>query len=709
MTITDGQHGGTPAWFQAVSNPRSVALLGASDNPQRVAGRVQHFLAKWGYDGSIYPVTSRRDTVQGRPAIAVLADIAEPIDVAFVMLRAEEVPGAIRDCVSARVRTVVIGSSGFAESGAEGAALERSLSEAIEGSDTRIIGPNCNGVVSIRSRFTASFMTGLDTDRHGLSDDGVAVVAQSGAIGAFIFSIGQGSGLGIGTFIATGNETDVGFEEVIAALVRDPGTRVIVGYIEGLRDASQFVTAARAAAAAGKPIVILKAGSTDVGSRAVVSHTGSLAGADRVYDGVFAQLGIYRAASLAQLVDVTRIYALHGQTIGSRLSIVTISGGAGILAADRATAAGLQVPAWSEEWARRVGGFLPSFAATKNPIDSSSIQSDPDALENVIWVADQHPDSDVTLLIMGNAELFEEPVAARLLALRPQLSAPLVVVWIGGAGHALRRLNEGGIACFDDPTRCIDALAAAVIRDRPSGAEPPAALAVPSPATDDAVTHIAGRAVLDEVRAKALLSSFGLSVVKETVIRCSAEAAAAVEIVGLPAVAKLRSDGLAHKADVGAVLTGLSTTEAVRAATEHLLELAARLGLEEPDIVIAEHLDIAFELIIGSSVDPTFGPVVTVGIGGILAEAVDDVAVLLPSFSEHELDRALRSLRHAKLLRGVRGLPKVDAARLAPALRAVAAAASAPNLSISSIDVNPLAVLRDGRLVAADALVQRFE
>lgn len=702
-------------WLGRALNPEVVALLGVSDHSDRLAGRVQHFLDRWGFGGRVYPVDARRPTVQGRATVGSLAEIPEPIDVAFVMLAAADVPAAVRDCVAHGIRVVIVGSSGFAEMGDAGRALEDELRAAVAGSSTRVIGPNCNGIVAARSRFAASFMTGLDTDRFELGDGGVSIVSQSGAIGAFIFTIGQTSGLRPGTFIATGNEVDVGFEEAMLALVEDPGTRVILSYVEGLRAGPAFRRAARAAAEAGKPIVLLKAGRTSAGARAAVSHTGALAGSSRVYSDVLWQLGVCEVDSIEQLVAVGRICAAYGSDLGSRLTIITMSGGAGILATDRAVAGGLSVPAWSPTWVALVAEHLPAFAATANPIDSSILMTDEAALENTLRVADENPETDIIVTIMGNAERSETELSTRLLRLRDTLRKPVVAVWIGASGTAVSLLNAGGLPAFADPSDCIDALAV-LHRSRPVEVEPDAPAApttTPAAFTPGALTPAdapagdvgRGGRTLDEVDAATRLAGSDLHFATWRLAGTAVDAGQAADEVGYPVVAKLRAEGLAHKSDLGGVRVGLADRLSVEATAAQLLTLGARLGHPDCEVVVAEQLDIAYELIVGAVSDATFGSLLTVGVGGILAEVLDDVAILLPDFSDADLDRALSQLRLAGLLRGARGHPAVDRPALAAVLRSVALSA-AEDPEIISIDINPLAVLRDGRLVAADALIE---
>jgi acyl-CoA synthetase (NDP forming) len=693
----------TNGWYEKITAPRSVALVGASDDPDKSSGRIQSYLLRWGFSGDVYPINRTRSTVQERVAYASLTELGRPVDVAIVIVPAARVLDAVRECAAVGVGVAVIGSSGFAEVEGTGSDVEAELAEISAISGMRIIGPNCNGVVALRSKFPGSFATALDTTRFEPTDGPVSMVSQSGAIGAFVFYVSQASGLGLGTFVATGNEADIEFAEVIHAMVDDPHTEVILGYVEGLKDGDAFVRAAKAARNAGKRLIVLKVGTTSAGSEAALSHTASLAGEERVYDGVFRQLHVARASSIAGLVDAGRLSAYYGTRLGPKLSVLTMSGGAGILVVDRAAAAGFEISKWDEEWQAELAGVLPSFAAMRNPIDSSAMLADPSMLERVIRIADRHPETDVIVVVLGNAERSEQKFAERLIEVSANVATPIVVVWIGGSGTALRLLNTAGVACFDDPVRCVDALALAVTSVVKLTGERAELLARPDLGD---VTQISGHGALDEVTAKRLLARYGLPVVTEVVVADVGEAAPAAMTVGLPAVAKLRSRHLPHKSEAGGVLLGLETEGQVEQAVSALFMRIRELELDDADVVIARQVETAYELLIGTTTDPVFGPVVTVGIGGVLAEAIDDVVVLLPEFTDDDLDRALRRLRLGKVLEGLRNLPVTSARTLGPALRAVAAAATDPRLEIVSIDVNPLIVTPTGELVAVDALVE---
>jgi acyl-CoA synthetase (NDP forming) len=696
---------GNPAtWLRHLLLPSSVAIIGASADATKPSGVVQRYLQTWGYAGKVYPVNPGHECVQGVASFKSARDLPPHVDLAIVMVPAGLVPAALADCAAANIPVAVIESAGFSESGAAGELLEREIISVCDRSGIRVIGPNSNGVVSVRSRLTGSFMTGLDTERFALTDGGISLISQSGAIGAFIFNMAQSSGLGVGTFISTGNETNLGFEEVITALVADSGTDVVLGYIEGLRSGASFVAAARKAAVAGKPLAILKVGRTKEGAEAAALHTASLAGSDRVYGAVFRQLGVIRVRSLAELVDVGRVLKAMPRPVGTRITVVTMSGGAGILFADRAIECGLELANWDSEWQQRLHEFLPSYATTANPIDGTgAILTDALALAGVMTCALEHPETDIVVLILGNGERYEAATATALLKLASEHSKQFLVVWPGGSGAAVNILNNGGIPAFADPVSCADVVSAVATRQ----VVRKGAGRLPVPYVSVWRRVLTGETeILDEVRSKGLLATYGVPVCREIVLAPGQDLDISVARLGLPLVAKLHSPGLTHKTEVGGVRKNLFTYASVVQAVNDLLGRATYIGLPDADVVLAEQVDIALELFVGATVDPTFGPLVTFGLGGVFAEALDETCMLLADFSDDEFEAALRRPVFSRMFSGFRGLPAVNSEQLLSVIRSVSSVILDEEAGVRAIDVNPLAVSREGRIVAVDASVQ---
>lgn len=695
---------------------RSVALVGASEDLTKVGGRVLHFLMRYEYAGQLHLVNAKRASLHSLPTLPTIEALPDGVELAILAVPAAAVPGALADCGRRGIGSVIVCASGYAEVGPEGAARQDELVQIAAEHGVRMLGPNCLGTIGVSDALMATSMTGLDQDRFVPRDDGLGFVSQSGAVGAFLFNLAQGQGLGIGTFISTGNEADLTLGSVTSALVQRDGTRGILGYIEGVRDPEAFRSALAAAQEQGIPMAFLKVGTSDQGAQAAQSHTGSLAGEDAVYDGLFAQYGVARAHSFQDLLDLGRIMPLP-RARGHRVAIVTISGGAGIVAVDAAATNGLDVPHWDQEWQDRMAAHLPSFATTTNPIDTTGAGIlDGGLMRGVLDLCDEHPETDVTVLILGNMERYEDQVTAMLADIHREHTTPLVVVWVGGSGRPATLLAPHGIPTYSDPVAAMRALGfwahfGARQRERAelsghptdNGARPTAALAITNQARS------AGRRALDELEAKLLLAAAGLPVVPERAADTPQQALTAAHEFGLgqgeAVVVKLLSDQVAHKTEIGGVALGLTTPEAVTQATERILTIAQEHSLEGAGVTVQPQLRSETELILGMKHDPVLGPVVLLGFGGVLAEVLQDVQIRLAPVTVREAGAMIQGLRHVELLRGFRGRPPVDEATLAHVVADFSRLGVALADDVESMEINPMMVMSAGDVMAADALV----
>ena len=695
-------------WFEKVLRPESVALIGASNDPKHTGGRIQGYLSRYGYQGSVFPVNATRDTVQGQRAFPTVLAIEDPVDLAIITVPASQVAETLSACGQKEIGVAYVGTSGFSEVGGAGLALQTEVEQAAKEAGIRLLGPNGNGLISVRANFAASFMTGLDQSRFDLRDQGIGLVSQSGAVGAFIFTLAQASGVGVGTFVSTGNEIDVTFEELVLRLVEDGETRVILGYVEGLRDGRTFVRAARAARKLGKTIVLLKVGSTVEGATAAASHTAALVGEDSVYDGVLRQLGVIRARSIAHLLDVARLLIKFESRIHNRMSVFTISGGLGIMLSDLASKAGIKLADWSPDLRARAQALLPPWASTKNPIDTTGlIARDPECLSNLLEISEENPLSDFTVIALGNFEATELATSDLLLDLSSRLTKPIIPVWVAGSGQAMDRLNHGGLPCFSEPAPLIEALSS--VLNRHLDGDPSILRTDPSHVSE--VRQIvdearsAGAKMLDEVAAKRVLALYGIPTVIEHVVHSPDDISSAIHDCGFPLVAKLRSRFLSHKSEFGGVKTGLANKSQVNAAIAELRQLGRSLEIPDASILLQAQIPPGIELMLGMKVDSTFGPVVTLGVGGVFADALDDLQVGLADLSAGDVSHMLKSLRNQRLFQGYRGMPIVSGDTITPAVLNLARLARDLTADFSSIDINPLIIYNPGPgLTAVDAL-----
>jgi len=697
-STTPAPSASTAGWLAQLYEPRSVAVVGASDDIKLPGGRLLQFMLNYGFAGPIYPVNPNRATVQGRTAYKSLLDLPERVDIAILLVAAAASVEALRQCAQRGIPVVMIGSSGFSEIGPEGALLQAQLAEIARNAGIRIIGPNTNGIINTHNGFTATFSPILDQQGFTLRDGPLAIVSQSGAIGGALYYDGQRSALPVGRLYNSGNEMDISLEMVIDALLDGPdgpgSISTVLCYVEGLRHPALFIAAARKARRLGKHIVMLKAGVTEAGAKAAAAHTASLSGEDRVYDGVLRELGVVRARGLAHLLDIGRVFAAYPKSFGKRASIVSMSGGIGIMLTDALERAGMGLAAFSENVLGEIDPLLPAFLGRHNPLD---VSGGPfhylDRLRALMQIFERNPDSDFTIVAVGAFERRQMEIAEVIADEAKKLGKPVFVLWFGGGDQAVLYLNGQGVPAFPDGERLVAAIAPGATLNTHDTVAPFDDF-VPDELTARAVivrAREAGRQVIDEVDGKIILAAYGIDVVAERVVADASDCAAALATLRLPVVAKLRSDELVHKARVGGVRLGLGDAGAVRAAVTDLLALATRLGLRKADVVLQEQIPAGVELLLGAKQDVTFGAVVTLGIGGVLTEAWHDVQIRLADGTPDAADM-LDQLGHQSLLDGSGGRPVVNQASIAIVLARFARLVRDLSAEVEAIDVNPLIV-----------------
>lgn len=693
--------------YRGFMAPESVAVVGASTDPGKPSGRTLRYLRHYGFHGRAYAVNPTRDEVQGFVSFPSVKDLPETVDLAMIVASAQRVRPALEECVEREIPSVIIVSAGFAETDDAGRALQDELQGCITGSKTRVLGPNCVGIVSTRVNLAATINTGLDQNRFQFRNSGVALVSQSGAMGAFIFSQCQGKGVGLSSMLSTGNEMDVSLTDMLNASIDDPAVTSIVGYIEGIRDGAAFTDALARAQAVGKPIAMMKAGRSETGQRAIASHTGTLAGSDKVYDAVFDHYGVHRLDSIRELGDYVELAAAEHVTGGTRLSIATTSGGAGILAADYCERFGLTIPEWAPAWQEKIAAALPHYSALGNPIDMTGAGGKPEVLEPVLDALLAHPDTDVALLMLGNLENNEDALVELISAKARSSTKPLVVVWVGGSGMPEAVLSARGVPCYREPLDAIRAIAARRPVSPPVSAP---ALEIDADRRRRALDFLSSRTaegrVLDETEGKHLLGLYGIPTVEERAVVTPAEASAAASELGFPVVLKAVHPQLQHKSEHGGVAINLRTAEAVTAAAETMQSrIRAELDLTI-SFTVQRMVPRGCEVLIGVKRDPDFGLLLVLGSGGIMTEVLDDVVIRVPVGSRSEVMAALNELRIGTILKGYRGEAPADIDALIDSVLGVVQLMEEIGDVIDGVDINPVIVGASGEgAVAVDALV----
>lgn len=707
----------TPARLREFFAPRSIAVVGASETSGWARFLVGSAVAA-GFDGPLVPVHPVHKTVFGRKAVPSLRDLPEPVDLAFIMAPLPAVEGVLEDAGAAGVRGAVVLASGYREVGDDGQALQDHLAAHATAHGVTLLGPNCLGFLNAHAR-TAAFALTVPTP---LVAGPVGVALQSGALASVILAFAKAHAIGVSTLTSLGNEAMISTVDVINYLIEDDQTAVIALFLEAISDPQAFAAAAARADSAGKPIVALKAGSSQAGSAAALAHTGSIAGDDAVVDAALRQYNVIRVWSIEELLATAAVLGYSGWPRGRRMGAVTASGGACDLIADRATAEGIEIPRFSEATASAIASHLPPFAEVHNPLDVTGYFL-ANRRASVLTAADFALDAAVDdpgldfVLFSGLTLPDARPPDARLAAALEERvawlagrigSAPIPVIpvsytCIDLSDYGRTLLTKHGIhllAGMDLGVRSIGhALRWLDGRGRlaggSGGSSPRASTA---PAITPRLVRTSGP--WPEADARDLLAAFGVASVPSTMVKASSEAVDAATRYGYPVVLKISSAAVTHKSDIGGVVLDLRTEQDVVTAHERLLTIAADID----GVSVAPMRTGGVELLAGVTVDATFGPVLAVGLGGIWVEMLGDVSLRVLPVDQAEVLRMLGELRGAPLLTGGRGQVAADLDALAGAIASIGDAALSLGNALRALEVNPLWV-NGNQIEALDVLV----
>jgi acetate---CoA ligase (ADP-forming) len=673
--------------LDAVFAPRSVAILGVSRNPAKLGFQLLQNVTKSGYDGAVYPVNPSGESILGLPTTRSVEGLPEGLDLALVSLPAVAVPDAVRRLGARRARAAVVLSSGFGEVDDAGRGTEAELRAIASASGLRLVGPNCMGVYSGPARLNGTYFWDLP-----ILPGGIAVVSQSGAYGGLIFRHLGSRRLGVARFLSIGNQIDVEIAEVIEYLAADRATTLIACFVEALRDGRRFVEIAQRTVRA-KPIVVLKGGRSSAGRRAAGSHTGSLAGADDIYRAAFDGAGVVVADETEEFFDAIEALVVAGarRPASPAVAVITVSGGPSVMAADAAERSGLAVPPLAALVREQLRALLPPFAAVGNPVDLTP-QVDRERIGAAVQVtlADASVAGAVAIDVGLDIPEFADAVIGA-----SNVTGKPVVAFTADAPKIAERFNASGVPTLPSPERAVRAWRALwLARPRPARRTIP-----DQPLADDISRALAEAAgALPYRLARRVLEAVGIRFCREAIVASPDAAGDAADRLGYPVVVKADVEGLLHKTEAGAVRLDLMTRSAV---VDACTTLRARLGA--PRFIVQERVGPGAELLIGGKRDDTFGPVVVVGLGGILTEVVRDVSVRLAPVDRDDAEAMLREGVRERLLAGPRGLPRPRDAALTDAIVGVGRLMlAAPR--VMEVDVNPL-VVSAGSAFAVDAVV----
>ena len=699
--------------LDAVFRPETVAVIGATERPGSVGRTIMWNLVSSPFGGTVFPVNSKRPNVLGIKAYPTISEVPERVDLAVIVAPAPAVPGIVAECVEAGVRGAVVISAGFKETGPEGAELEQRVLQEARRGRMRIVGPNSLGVMSPNYNFNATFAGAIARPGN------VGFLSQSGALLTGILDLSFRENIGFSAFVSVGSMMDVDWGDLIYYLGDDPKTKSIVIYMESIGDAGSFLSAAREVALT-KPIIVIKAGRTEAAGKAAASHTGSLTGSDEVLDAAFRRSGVLRVDSISELFDMAEILGKQPRPKGPRLTVVTNAGGPGVLATDALIQGGGELAEISPETMNSLNDFLPAPWSHGNPVDVLG-DAEPGRYAKTLETAAKDPASDGLLVVLTPQDMTDPTATAEQLAPYARSTGkPVLASWMGGnevaAGKSI--LNGAGIPTFDYP----DTAARAFNNMWRYNYNLRGIYETPELAADNATNgesidrdraaeiiggvRETGREILTEFEAKELLDAYGIPTVQTKVARSADEAVSLAEGFGYPVVLKLNSETITHKTDVGGVQLDLEDAEAVRGAYGRMEEsIRENFGAEHfSGVTVQPMVSLeGYELILGSSLDPQFGPVLLFGSGGSLVEVYKDRALALPPLTTTLARRTMEQTRIHEALKGVRGRAPVDLAALEKLfVRFSQLVVEQP--WIKELDINPLLASAEG-LTALDARV----
>jgi len=677
-------------------NPSSVAVIGASDDPNKVGGRPIHYMLQFGYAGRILPINPQRSTVQGLPCYASLGELDMIPDAAIIAVSGQAACDAVKDCAQRGVATAVVMASGFAETGEAGRLLQQELVEFAHLHGMRLIGPNAQGIANFATGAVLNFSTMFM--EVAPMDGPIAIVSQSGAASVMPYALLREQGFGVRYLIATGNDADLGVSELTRLLADDPVIRLILVYVETISNPQLLAEAAHIARQRGAHIVLLKGGVSQKGAAAAASHTGAMIGKDGALDAFLARHGIWRAKDIQGLINAVPLYLSGFNPHLGRTVVMSHSGAVGVLCADAAERSGLPLTDLAPSTKTRLSEIIPDFATAANPLDlTAALLGNGGMFPRVLDVLSDDPRADMFLIgIPVAGPGYDVPgLAQQTASFMRRTGKPVVMT--APQGNVRQHFQQLGIPTFVSESDAVAALHQYArhllpLAETPTS-EQPAAISA---------THYG---LLDEADSLALLAEAGVPMVEFTLCHDAGHAARVAAEYGDNVVIKGCAAQVPHKSEHGLVYLNLQGTEAARHAAEQCLGALDALGVPHGRVIVARAVKGLHEFMLGAVIDPLFGALVMIGEGGTLVEVRGDSVSLLAPFSEEQALQALATLRISPLLNGFRGQPALDAKALAKAAVALGDFAVRHRDHLLSVDVNPVMVMADG-VVAVDAVVE---
>ncbi len=702
-----------PKNIQSIMAPTSVAVVGATNRRGSVGLAVFRNILDSGYQGVLYPVNPKAKSIQGVKAYPSLTDIPDPIDMAVLVVPSKAVPAVVEEAAAKGIPGVTVITAGFKEIGGEGVELEKKIVEISKKHNIRVVGPNCLGVINTNPEISLNASFARITPQPG----NIAFVSQSGALCTAALDEAAGRNIGFSKFISFGNKADVSEVDFLRYLKDDPDTQVILLYLEDIVNGREFIDVCREITwEARKPIIAIKSGSSPEGAKAAASHTGSMAGSDSAYDAIFMQSGVQRVESINELFDYAIAFSNQPPPKGNRVAIVTNAGGPGIMATDAVVRYGLKLAQLSPETKKKLSECLPPTANINNPVDVIG-DATYERYETSIRTVLEDNGVDGVIVILTPQAMTDILETAQIL---PQVAQgakkPLLSCFMGlvDVSEGVRYLEKHGIPNYTFPQAAVRAMASMVAFGESQGKDKRALKLLASDSDKAAVRKIIeeklkekDRALLPENEASEILKCYGFPLLRSKVVSAKKDLAATLDYVGTPVVMKIASSDILHKSDAGGVKLNLRNLEEAQEAYDQIMSNAKAYN---PDavidgILVEKMAPKGNEVILGSTRDPKFGPIVMFGLGGILVEVLKDVTFRVAPMWESSAENMIKSIKAYKVLQGVRGNPPSDIEALKECILRLSQLVS-EHPEIAELDINPLLVLPEGEgCVVADARI----
>ncbi len=696
--------------FSRLINPRAVAVVGASTDLSRIGGQPLKLLTEYGYQGKVYPVNPKYPEIKGLPCYPDLASVPRPCDVALVALSAQHVVGVIEQCGAAGIPYAIVLSAGFSEIGADGAALQDKLAAAARASGVRIIGPNCLGMLNLKDNARIGF--GGTLQLKTLIPGPFAMVTQSGGFGFGIVATAAYYGIGFNYAISTGNEADISMLDLAEHFLERSEVEGVVMFMEGVTDGRRLIAIGERALELGKPILVWKVGNTGIGRQAAASHTARMTTGYELFQAAFRRGGFVEVRDSDDLLDALKVFRARRLPRGNRVGVITLSGGAGVLLADRCVESGLQLPPLSAATADTLRATVVAFASIANPVDATANgYNDNFASYNRVIatvLADPGIDQVIARCPRGSAAT---AWSRTFIEVARASDKPIIMNWPTSPddnAEVMQYLEQNGVPCILAPGRTVRALAALneFARKKHAFGECPQHVAQ-RPIAKQTLELPRAAGTLGEHRSKQILGQYGIPTVNEVLL--SADAVAALERAPLPfpLAVKVESAALPHKTEAGAVRLGITDLAATKEAARDIVASAQRFKPgAHIDGILVQEMAAGLEVIVGAVDDPVFGPVVVFGLGGIYTELLKDVTHGFAPFDAAAAKEMISRIKGSALLTGFRGQPALDVDALADTLARVSLLIADHADRIAELDINPLFVRPVGQgVVAADALI----